>query len=111
MNDCYIETCIFKKVATKEDFEEILNDDRVEELTLGYHDIYNNIRIGFIQRKATEIYAEKGISEAFEQFHREYVRSFNYDAYLEAFNHWNGVSRTGIYYVYIPTPEQPECNN
>lgn len=101
-DDAYVDSSIFEFVSTEQDFEKVLRDKKCEELTPGYKEKFEKVRIAFLEKTERDIYEEKGLLDEVERFYDDHIQNNNIGSDLETFDMWHNIKRTGIYYVFVP---------
>lgn len=97
------DTKYFKLVHSEEKFEQIIENAKPNlrgwELTPGSFDQFKHIRVAFVEVPFHEQYRKKSIYRAFKSNRKN--RNF-FNGMNKVFDFWNNITRTCIYYVYIP---------
>lgn len=95
-----IEMKVFKLVASSEQFEKLLKDPNIEELTQSYNLLipFTTIRVAIKLIDYDTLYIDKGIYEDYIDCIKRHFSNPN--PAIEMFNFWHGVMSTAIFYIY-----------
>ena len=96
---------VFKLVKSEEDFEDLLHrtgKEPITEITQEGSHPYSQIRIAFQVWDIQSLYRKQSRFREFRTFWEAPHVVEEFDLEYTIFNMWNDVTKTGIYYVYIP---------
>lgn len=94
----------FRLVRTPDEFEDILKNEKAEEISASSNCIeeFNIIRVALVTLDFETLYKKKGLYEEYIHLRDEYVTSSCFENAVKMFNLWHDVRETAIYYVYCP---------
>lgn len=96
---------IFKLVQTEDAFQKLLKNTTstpIVEITEASQSHYSSFRIAFQFFDIPDGYRKQVRMRELQNFWQNSDNIDNFDTDYKIFNMWNGITETGIYYVYIP---------
>lgn len=103
--DAWCEARLFKFVDTPEEYLQILEETRAEDITTDFEPEESPIRMAFYRIMVSEIIEKRGLKFDWQRFLRQYGGEHYYDYYPETLKKYKDlldIKETGMYYIYIP---------
>lgn len=102
--DSGVEKKLFKLITKEDEFEKLFEkSDSIKELFSQKVIPNGKIRVAFQRFSVQDLYKKKMISRKLRTFWESQIdNQENFDTAFAAFNLWNDVAETGIYYIYVP---------